>query len=49
MVGLGSRPILPKFSLEPGTVVEEHQVFGNVQEEPVFSVMAVGWFCEKSG
>ena len=22
---------------------------GNVQGEPVFSVMAAGWFCEKSG
>ena len=25
----------------------DHQ--GNVQGEPVFSVMVAGWFCEKSG
>jgi hypothetical protein len=26
-----------------------YSIYNNVQGEPVFSVMAAGWFCEKSG
>jgi hypothetical protein len=30
-------------------MVAPKSLCGNIRGEPVFSVMAAGWFCEKSG
>ena len=41
--------ISPGSTNKGGACFGEHDFPNNVQGEPVFSVMAASWFCEKSG